>query len=90
MRTISMLGTACTINSASSVSRSVAPRSCALVQRLLDGGHHARMAVAEDQRSPRGDIIEVAVAIDVEEERAFTAGDERRLAADGAKARAGC
>ena len=87
MRTISIDGTASMISSASSrlelasVRRSwrrcAAPRSTAC--------DDARVAVAEDQRPPRADVVEVAVAVDVEEVRPLAAGDEQRLAADGAE-----
>ena len=49
------------------------------------------MAVAEDQRPPRADVIEVAIAVDVEEIGPFAAGDEERLAADARRRRGpGC
>ena len=72
------------ISSASCVSSSVgAPKLAAAPQRLLDGLDDARMGVAEDERPPGADVIEVAVAVEVEEVRPFAAGDEERLAADG-------
>src|SRR5262249_42974475 len=37
----------------------------ALVQGLLDGPHDPRMTVAEDERAPRTDIIEIAIAVEV-------------------------
>src|SRR5262249_3582063 len=57
----------------------------ALVQRLLDGSHHARVTVTEDQRAPRTDIIEVGVPVDVVEISSLSTGDEDRLAADSAE-----
>ena len=90
MRTISIDGTASTINSASCVSRSVgAPKLAPLQQRLLHGLHDARMGMAEDERPPGADVIEVAIAVDVEEVGPFAAGDEHRLPPTPPKARAG-
>src|SRR2546430_255173 len=43
------------------------------------------MAVAQDQRAPRTDVVEVAVAVDVDQKRTFTPCDKDGLAADGAK-----
>ena len=46
----------------------------AVVQRFLDGLDDARMAVAEDQRPPGADVIEIAIAVEVEEIRALRRG----------------
>ena len=42
---------------------------------------HLRMAVAEDHRAPGADIVDVAVAVDIEQVRPVRALDEERLAA---------
>ena len=55
------------------------------MQSFLDGPDHARMGMAEDERPPRTDVIEVTIAVDVVEIRPFAAGNEDRLAADAAK-----
>src|SRR5262249_8015939 len=52
------------------------------VQGLFNGAHNARMAMPEDERAPRADIVEISVAVEIEEVRPFTAGNEDRLAAD--------
>src|SRR5262249_21581343 len=57
----------------------------AAAHRLLDGADDARVGVAEDQRPPRADVVEVLVAVEVVEVRPVAAGDEQRLAADGAE-----
>ena len=46
--------------------------------------HHGRR-VAEDQRPPGADVVDVLVAVDVPDAAALAAGHERRLAADGAE-----
>ena len=46
------------------------------VERSVDGGEDLGMAVAEQQRAPGADVVDVLVAVDVEEVRAFAAGDE--------------
>ena len=51
-------------------------------RRFGDRRDDRRGRVAEDQRSPGPDPVEVAVAIDVEELAAFAALDEDRVAAD--------
>src|SRR5688572_14838414 len=43
------------------------------------------MAVAGDHRSPRADVVDVALALDVPEMRAGRAGEEQRRAADRAE-----
>src|SRR5262245_49668995 len=40
------------------------------------------MRVAEDQRPPREDVVDVAVAVDVDEIRTFTSLDEQWPSAD--------
>src|SRR3546814_7385441 len=40
------------------------------------------MVVAGDHRPPRTDVVDVAVAVDIEQVRPFGALDEERLAAD--------
>ena len=74
------------ISSASSTSSAVGapklvPRRSAASTRRDD----LRVRVAEDQRAPRADVVDVAVAVDVEEVRALAAVDEERRAADGAE-----
>ena len=49
---------------------------------LLGGRDDARVGVAEDERPPGVDVVEVAVAIEVEQVRPLAACDEQRLAAD--------
>ena len=53
--------------------------------RLLERRDHTRMRVAEDQRPPGEDVVEIAVAVDVDEVRALAALDEERVAADRAE-----
>ena len=45
---------------------------------------HVRMGVPVDQRAPGADVVDEAVAVDVDEFGALAAGDEDRLAADRA------
>ena len=52
---------------------------------LFHRGHDTRMRMTEDQRPPRADVIEVAVAVDIDEESALAASDEGRLSANGAE-----
>ncbi len=49
---------------------------------LLDGLQHGRMRVAEDQRSPGADVIEVFAAVDVGEARAMPMRDKKGRSAD--------
>src|SRR5262249_15452320 len=56
-----------------------------LVQRLLHSSHDARVAVPKDERAPRTDVMEVAVAVDVVEIRPLAACDVNRMPADGAE-----
>ena len=46
---------------------------------------HLRMGMAQDHRPPGADVVDVAIAIDVEQIGPFAAGEEDRLAADSAK-----
>src|SRR5262245_32999324 len=55
------------------------------MQRRFNRPQHPRMAMAQDERPPRADVIEIPIAVDVEEIRPFAALDERRLPADGAE-----
>jgi len=48
----------------------------------LDGFDNRRMRVPEDRRAPRLHVVDVAVAVGVEEVRTFRAVDEERIAAD--------
>ena len=43
------------------------------------------MAMAKDQRAPRGDVIEIAIAIDVDEVGPLAAVDDDGLPTDAAK-----
>ena len=56
-----------------------------LAQRLLERTDDSRMRMAENERPPGEDVVEVAVAVDVDEVRAFAALDEERRAAHGSK-----
>ncbi len=86
MRTISIDGINCVISSASCVSSSVgAPKVAPARHRFGDSLHDARMRVAKDKRAPGATVIEIAVAIDVEEVRACAARDKDRLPADAAE-----
>src|SRR6185436_4256038 len=51
----------------------------------LQCGYDGRMAVAQEQRPPRTDVIDVLIAIRIEDMGAFAARDKRRVAADAAK-----
>ena len=67
-RTFSTEGTASMISSASSVSgqgRGAVARAAA--DGGLQGGDDRRMAMAEDHRAPGADVVEVAVAVDIEQ-----------------------
>ena len=84
-RTISIEGNISRTVSASSISCSVGapklvPRRHGLVQRVQNRG----MAVAENERSPGADVVDVLVAIGIEDVRAFAAFDEGRSPADAA------
>ena len=46
---------------------------------------HFRVRVAEDHRPPRPDVVDVAVAVDVDEPRALALAEEDGRSADGAK-----
>src|SRR5262249_17046334 len=45
----------------------------------------AWMVVAQDERAPRADKIEITIAVDIKEIRSFASGDEKRLASDSAE-----
>ena len=49
------------------------------LERLFQGLHDGGMAMPQQQRPPRADVIDVAVAVDIEQIRAFTARDEDRV-----------
>ena len=85
-RTFSTDGTASMISSASSLSASVgAPKLVPRRRGRCDRREHARMAVAQDHRPPGADVVDVAVAVDVEQIGALAALEEDRLAADAAE-----
>ena len=50
--------------------------------------HDLRMRVPQNHRSPRADVIDVAIAVEVEQIRPFAARKEDRLAANAAERRA--
>jgi uncharacterized Zn-finger protein len=59
-------------------------------QRLLQRRQNLRVPVAQQQRPPRADVVDVLLPIDVENMRAFAAREERRRpthAAEGAHRR---
>jgi hypothetical protein len=79
---MSMLGTRCTSSSASSISPSVgAPKDRPFRRGLLHGAHGVGIGMAEDQRAPGTDVVEVGLAVGVPDARAFAAGKEARRAA---------
>ena len=85
-RTFSTEGTAAMISSASSFSASVgAPKLVPRRTAASSGRHDRRMGVAEDHRSPGADVIEVAIAVDIDQVGPFGVVDEDRLAADAAE-----
>ena len=85
-RTISIDGTAREISSASSTSRSVgAPKLVPIFEHLAQRLDHRRRAMPQQQRSPGADVVDVRIAVDVENARAFAARDETGRAADAAK-----
>ena len=54
-------------------------------QHLAQRVDHRLRAVPQQQRSPRAHVIDVGIAVDVEDARAFAALDESRDSADAAK-----
>ena len=58
-------------------------------QRMLslfgDGGAYLRMSVTENHRSPRADVVDVAVAIDVDELSTACRLEEQRRSTDASK-----
>ena len=61
------------------------PEAGAFGGGLLDGFDDGREGVPEDHRPPGAEKIEVAVAVLVEEIRAFGVGEKGRVAANGAE-----
>ena len=57
----------------------------ALVHRLFERVEHHRCGVAEDERAPREDEVEIFVVIDVPDAGALTACDDERIATDTAE-----
>ena len=53
-------------------------------QGFLNGVEDLRVAMADEQRAPGTDVIDVFVIVDIEEMRALAAGDEAGRAADAA------
>ena len=85
MRSISTPRSARTTSSASSTSPAVgAPKLVPFAAAALDGLEHLGVRVAEDQGPPRADVVDEAVAVDVDQLRALAAVDEERVAPDRA------
>jgi hypothetical protein len=85
-RTISSDGSSSHSSSAISTSLSVgAPKDSPLQRRLLDRGDHLGMRVPKDQRPPRADVIDVALAIGIDDARTGTGGEKARRTADRTK-----
>ena len=61
------------------------PERGALVDGLVDRFDHSRMGMAQDHRAPRTDVIDVFVAIDVENVRSARVVDEHRIEIDAAE-----
>ena len=57
--------------------------------RFFDCPHNPSVRVPQDERSPRADVIQVLVAVDVVEVRPFPAHDEERMTAHGAEGAGG-
>ena len=53
-------------------------------RRLLHRTHDLRVRVTVDQRTPRADVVDVAVAVHVDQLAALAARDEQRVSADRA------
>ncbi len=85
MRSISTAATRAATSSASATSPAVgAPKLVPLRRRLDDGREHCRVGMPVDQRPPRADVVDVAVAVDVDHLGALAARDEQRIAPDRA------
>jgi hypothetical protein len=83
---MSMLGTRATSNSASSTSAfGRRAEGQALRRRLLHRRHGVGIGVAEDQRAPGTDIVEVGLAVGIPDAGAFAAREEARRAAHRAE-----
>ncbi len=54
-------------------------------RRLLDGFHDFRVGMSRDERPPREDIVNVAIAVHVEEIGSLAALDEERLSTHSAE-----
>ena len=59
-----------------------APEACAVRGSANDGLHHRRVRVPGHERAPRADVVDVRVAVGVDDRRPRTARDEQRVAAD--------
>ena len=59
--------------------------ACAAGDRRFEGRDDGRMGVAENHRSPGADVVDVAVAIDIEQIGPRPALEKQRLAADAAE-----
>ena len=73
------------MSAASSTSSAVGAPKLVPRAAALDRRHHVRVGVAEDQRPPGADVVDVAVAVDVVEIGALAALDEQRLPAHRAE-----
>ena len=83
-RTISTLGTRAQIASASSTSRSVdAPNDVPSAAARCTASTMAGCAWPRIDRAPRLHVVDVAVALGVDQVGALAAGDEERVPADG-------
>ncbi len=63
--------------------RSGGPKAGAVARSLDDGLQDLGLGVAEDQRSPRANVVDVLVAISIPHVRAHPAHQKRRGAANG-------
>ena len=65
--------------------RRAGAEACACARGRLDGAHHYGRSVAQNERPPGADIINVAIAIGIEQIRALAAHNHRRRAAHRAE-----
>ena len=61
------------------------PKLVPSLHRARERIEHRRRRVAEHERAPRQHVVDVLVAIDVPDARAFAARHDERLAADAAE-----
>ena len=85
-RTFSTLGKASMISSANSFSPAVgSAKAGATADRFDQGLDDSRMRMSQDERAPRADVVEVAIAVDVEHVRTFAALDDDGFAPNRAE-----